>query len=258
MEIKNYLLLSLLLAFVGISNAITLPFDVKTPDMRLVYSENGVNVRQLPSTSAKKMIYLEEDADFGASDIDVAKWSSTVPRGYSSVQFYGPAPVVKESDGWYEIKDLAPQNNGNGWVSAKYCKPFTPSPIVYPQTYGMESSFKWIDKDYAIVWESTGGSSLDFVIIYVGKVVDGMIVCPYALGTTDHPVIITPGDDDTPTKILRPGSVEYYPEDYVLAGYDLSQIDSESITAILDNAQTLQKPRVFYKGNYDMIYSFSE
>lgn len=258
MKTAKYLLLSLLVSSVGISSAVTLPFEVDKPEVRLVYSENGVNVRQQPSASAKKMIYMEEEADFGASEIDVAKWSSTVPRGYVSLQFYGPAPVVKESAGWYEIKDLAPQNQGNGWVSAKYCKPFTPSPLVYPETYGMQNSFRWIDNDYAIVWESAGGSSLDFVIIYIGKVVDGWLVCPYALGTEDHPVIITPAEDGQPTKILPPGAIEYYPHEWVLAGYDLSEINGESVKVLLENALPIQKPRVFYRSNYDFMFSFSE
>lgn len=178
-------MLGILAIFQG--EAITLPFEVDVPKVKFIRSKNGVNIRQYPSVNAKKFIAdLEYNAEWGYGD---AKWSSTVPKDYNAVQFLNGVST-QENDGWYFIENASPDFGEGGWVSAQYCEVFTPEPIEYPKTnYNSYSMYmpaiKWIiDKkdhsigEYVLILEGHFGDNLE-LSIYLGKLVDGLIICPY-------------------------------------------------------------------------------
>ena len=168
-----------------------IPFDVEIPNVKFIKSKNGVNIRQRPSVNSKKLIGNYEDPELYSEN---EKWSLSIPKGYIAFQFkFGVA--IQEQEGWYLIENRSPFEtswNWDGWVSAKYCKTFTPEPIEYLTKNYKNSEcnlpgLKWItgDKDYkegeyVLILEGCYEmGSLCLLNICLGKLKDGFIVCPF-------------------------------------------------------------------------------
>lgn len=259
--------------------AATLPFDIEKPDLKFVKSDKGVNIRQKPSTSAPRAIYDVGEADlamdFGGDIIDVAFWSSAAPtRNRKPMEFYGPGIVAREENGWYEIKGLAPQNKGNGWVSAKFCTPYIPPKITYPNTPSEGTYWKWItgvpgieDGQYAICYEFYGDACP--ALIYVGKMLDGVLVCPFRFGSPEHPVMIHYDDDLAQGALLPPEKSQMFNEWELVLGkaqmskgssgwetMNFSLINNDMMQEIIERAQPLAKPVIITINQYGDLQSF--
>lgn len=168
-------------------DAQVLPFEVEIPNVKFIRSKNGVNIRQQPSVNAKKLIMdNNEDSEYGLGNL---KWSSSLPRGYKALQFKNGVSF-KEQEGWFFIENIGPLETGlDGWVSARYCETFFPEPINYLKTnYDGDCyrpTIKWISGtkeyksgEYVLILE--GGDDVWVPInIYLGKLSDGIIICPF-------------------------------------------------------------------------------
>lgn len=247
-------------------SAASLPFDVETPNIKFV-TANGVNIRKSPSTSAQRLMYNVEDAEmaeeFGGEIIDVTYWSSAAPTAKrKAFPFRGPAKVVSESNGWYEINGYGAEGRGTGWVSASVTKPYTPASIVYPKAPVEYESWKWItgmpgvkDGEYALAFEWVGDACP--AIIYVGKIVNGMLVCPYSFGTANEPVNIIKDEDYPEAKLLPPGA-SFFETGWTLVlgkaenqkdnlGYEFpvfNKINNNMVAEIISKATPLPSPVV--------------
>lgn len=186
---KLIVCLALLLAGVLSSMAITFPFSVNAPKFKGIAvstAEDGVNIRKSPSATAPRLIYDESKIE--AYDVPATFygfWSSApLKRNQSAIKFYGPNLTVNEQDGWLEIWNIGPKNEQNGWVSAKYCKMIPLRPVT-PANYPNNENFIWLNvaEDdqglYALV--KNYNEMDDCADFYVGRVVNGVVVCPYSL-----------------------------------------------------------------------------
>lgn len=247
----------------GLVQAVSFPFSVNKPDVRMIVS-NGVNIRKTPSATAPKLVYNvnDENLDFGADPIDVSFWSAgSAKRNIEAVQFTGPGIVIGEKDDWYQIRGYGAEGQGNGWVNAKYCKPFTPQKLVYPNELSEDESFRflWLTQfpgtepgEYAMYYDYSY-NDLSLVCFYIGKVVDGMLVCPYSFGTLEAPVLVGPEDNVAVAKVITPDhSLMHYWEiryntDYMDSwSLNLSKLPRQIIEQIVENAKPLDKEVVFY------------
>lgn len=156
------------------------PFEVAAPKFNKVAyteTEGGINIRQSPSATAPRMLYDEAKIDDYEIPLTVyGYWSSARPAGsVMAATFSGPEAVVSEKDGWLEIAGIGPKGV-NGWVSAKYCKLEPLRPLESDDNlllmnidggrYGLYMSYSEMD---------------DYAEFYVGRMVDGILVCPYVL-----------------------------------------------------------------------------
>lgn len=180
------LVLGIITIFQG--EAITLPFEVEVPKVKFIRSKNGVNIRQRPSINSNKLVMDDDtDPEYGWGNV---KWSSSTPRGYKALQFKNGVSF-REQEGWYFIENIFPFESGmDGWVSAKYCETFIPEPINYrKKSYDGNCycpTIKWISgtnefKNGEFVLILEGGEDIWVPInIYLGKLSDGIIICPFA------------------------------------------------------------------------------
>lgn len=160
--------------------AVVLPFDVDVPKWTMVaecYSEGGINIRQQPSTTAARTVYDENKVDdYDIPLCEYTYWSKSPARGSVSVYtFQGEAPIVSEKNGWLELYGIGPKHS-NGWVSAKFCKKRAIKPYTCYPDY-----FRTIEKNGQTFGVDVECNEMDgTVTFYVGKLVNGFIVCPYA------------------------------------------------------------------------------
>lgn len=164
-----------------------LPFEVEAPNVKFIKSKNGVNIRQQPSVNSKRLIMdNDEDSEYGWGNV---KWSNSMSRGYKAMQFKNGVSF-REQDGWYFIENIFPfEAEITGWVSAKYCETFIPEPINYLKMKYNEDCYcpaiKWIsgtnefkNGEYVLILE--GGEDIWVPInLYLGKLSEGLIICPF-------------------------------------------------------------------------------
>ena len=241
----------------------TLPFDVNVPNVKYIRSKNGVNVRQQPSVNSKKLIADDiYDPEGGYGD---ALWSLNVPRDYKPVQFLNGIST-REKDGWYYIENVGPVYGEGGWVSATYSEPFIPFPIEYPKTsYRSNTMYapgiKWIkgqgnykDGEYVLISEGHFGDNAE-LSIFLGKLVDGIIICPY-----EFPIDIdwecdfwSDGDDNFYLKYKSEKNWKdsnWYVIPPMLDSYDWADyyISDSFVNDLLTKVepQKLTEPRIYY------------
>ena len=122
------------------------------------------------------------------------KWSRSLPKGFKTVKFFNGVTDV-EDNGWFFIEnsvdDFIDEGKGGGWVSSRFCETFVPTSIEYPRTNYKSYNFyrpaiKWIkgtqnykDGEYVLIFEGHFGDNSE-LSISLGKLVDGLIICPYA------------------------------------------------------------------------------
>lgn len=172
----------------GASAAVPSTFEVEAPawnSLATSTTDGGINIRKSPSAMAPRMIYDESRIE----DYDVplkyyGYWSADRPRGTRhAVTFEGPDPVLEERDGWLKIQGIGPKGD-NGWVSAKFCKvkkvaPIDPRSLPENSPMVMLTDSSDPANQYGLcVYADEMNGMIDF---YVGKLVNGMLVCPYTL-----------------------------------------------------------------------------
>lgn len=156
------------------------PFEVVAPKFsKIAYTKamGGINIRQFPSATAPRMLYDEAKIEDFETPLSVCGyWSTERPAGtVKAGTFSGPEAVVSEKDGWLEISGIG-ANGVNGWVSAKYCEIEPIKPLE------AEGELLVMDIDGAQYGIYMGYSEMDdYAECYVGRMVDGILVCPYSL-----------------------------------------------------------------------------
>lgn len=225
-------------------------FEVQSPTWtKIAISTNpdGINIRKSPSTSAPKLVYDENKIeDYDVPLACLGFWSSAPARGsVHAIPFNGPAPIVRESNGWYEIEGIGANCSGSGWVSAKLCKAIEPAPITR-QSKENSPWFVWLPDN----GNGTYAIQLDYnemdgcATFYVGRLKDGKIICPYML----HCFYAEPGDMP---QIRQEGEgfilsfkPDYYNEDeYTL---DLRRFSNNLLNQIVKLSTKLPDDHVIY------------
>ncbi len=216
---KNFIITIILLSSLY-CNAVTLPFNAPAPPswtkVAECTAENGVNVRKAPATTAPRMVYNENKIeDYDTPVIYYAYWGLKTGGPIQPVTFQGTAPVVSEQPGWIQLLNEGPKRESNAWVSSKYCKvsditPITSDPNLHSIDFMLLSTPASVEGTYGIYMctDEMNGEA----IFYVGRLVDGKMVCPYAYccSYVDSTYI---DDENTPCSLIKD---EYNEHDYRL------------------------------------------
>lgn len=228
------------------------PFDVSVPASFKLVKGLNCNVLQKPLKSAARLVYNENEY-YEWSELEVASWSTatTLKRGYKIFKFNYVAPATEEQNGFYKIEGLAPGEQGAGWVSSALCKVVKPEALAPNKNFEESHDVKWITlegQQYALVSEYWGDS--DVTYFYVGKLVDGVIVCPYAFGSPNVAIYVRQGNVSRPTLVKnRDGYWEInVPASYLIDGwsFNLSKVSDEFANELIRNAKKLDNTMVFY------------
>lgn len=224
---KTFLALTAIVSALGCSAA-TLPFNVKAPawtKIAVCETEGGVNIRQRPSATAPKLVYNEAKIeDYDTPVIYYGYWGTKSGGSIIPITFDDVAPIVSEQSGWLELLDKGPRKESNGWVSSKYCKVVEPTPIsatektLYPSLMFLNTDSS-VEGQYAVLLTIDEMNSE--ATFYVGRLVEGKIVCPYAFDC----VLIYDYDNNTaPTGFKKN---EYGVDEFVLTKQGLSYVKTE-------------------------------
>ncbi len=225
-------------------------FTVKAPSWtKVAWGEDAV-IYKTPSDRAPKLVYNWEEMLYN-NPYTTSKWTTArLTDGEDYLTLYRiPRPVISEKDGWYEIPDVNfdGARSENGWVKASSCASSNLTP-VYPGRYN-RYDFQWVDSpgnpakgNYAMYvdHDSRGGG-----VIYVGREINGVVVCPYYLDYTFH---YSDGDD---------GIVFDFGDFKITLKYDQCSGDCPDLTTIpydtkklfFSKAKETSQPIVVYLGN---------
>ena len=250
---KRFFLIILLSLAVCLINAATLPFTVEPVKWTKLAKSNtdGVNIRKAPSTTAPRYVYQPNNEP--TDEEGKSYWSAAKLIGNEyAVHFEGKAPVVSEVDGWYELKGIGPDGS-NGWVSAKYCDVVNLKDVaqkVVPGEYNTPD-FVWIkllsDESYYAVYSEY--YEMDgYCAFYVGREIDGFVVCPYVLfcysqssadnvcdliDETGYGCRLSYGDNQNMGRF----------------GFDIRKFPKEVFVKIIDAAKPMNDPVVIYRSD---------
>lgn len=233
--------------------AVPRDFTVSAPKFNKVVSstaEDGVNIRKAPSTTAPKAVYNEAKIEDYEAPVQTYTYWSTGKTGGSiyADKFQGPAPLVSESDGWYEVYGIGPANDAfhNGWVSAKFCTASDIVPIT-SQTVA----------DYATELRPLGNGLMIYYVadpmngeckFYVGRLAGGQLVCPYLLyaeGIEETSGKTTIKKNEYESLIIRCNPAEKDSD-----GPLLEKLTDSTLQQILEMASKTDRPlTVFFDGN---------
>lgn len=239
MKIKELLVLTGLLVCVESFAAVD-DFEVVAPSWKHLtapISDDGVNIRKLPSTLAPKLVYNENNIEY--FDVPLSYygyWSSKPAKApIYAVKFTNPAPVVSEKDGWYEIKNIGPKCESNGWVSGKFCKLITPTPLSNARN-SYSGQLKWLSTGsdeyngaYALYLESNEMEGT--AIFYLGRQIDGMLVCPYSFYMDYYE------EPDSPYQIVKHSESNSYMLKCPTWDVDISNIPVDILSFIFDKME---------------------
>lgn len=233
--------------------AVPRDFTVSAPKFNKVVrsiAEDGVNIRKAPSTTAPKAVYNESKIEDYEAPVQTYTYWSTGKTGGSiyADKFQGPAPLVSESDGWFEVYGIGPANDAfhNGWVSAKFCTASDVVPIT-SQTVA----------DYATELRSLGNGLMIYYVadpmngecsFYVGRLAGGQLVCPYLL----YAVAIEETSGKTTFRKNEYGAQIIYcnPSEKDIEGPLLEKLTDSTLQLILQQAEKTDRPiTVFFDGN---------
>lgn len=244
---KLALLLSLGVASVAFGQ-VPADYNPAAPDWtKVALSDKSINIRQSPSTTAAKLMYNGNDIeDYDVPLMEYAVWSTrAATRGWEVMPFSGPAPIMAEKNGWYQ---LAGEGAGYtpGWVSAKLCTTAAIVPVSRKDAPNSEF-LRWLDGEYqGFVIRGFVNSVNDDCTLCIGKLVDGFVVYGYEFYTAD--VITSPTGK---TKLNRRG--EWFqlacPHDGFDYVFDLQKLSAANIDIIMKNAKPLENCK-----KYDFCY----
>lgn len=273
---KNFIIAIILLSSLY-CNAVTLPFNAPAPPswtkVAECTAENGVNVRKFPSTTAPRMVYNENMIeDYETPVIYLAYWGSTTGGTIHPVTFQGIAPVVSEQPGWIQLLNEGPKRKSNAWVSSKYCKvseitPITPDTNLRSLDFMLLPTPSGVEGTYGILM-CTDDLNAE-VIFYVGRLVDGRIVCPYVYccGYYDNTQC---ADENAPCSLVK-DDIEYgyrltfnrqgatgIETEYGVSFYpDINKLPAEIISFIVKEAKPVDgaTPAIVYgyNGGYCLL-----
>lgn len=229
-----------------------IPFEVEIPEwthIAVPNTDGGVNIRKFPSTSAPRPMINEDKIEYyDIPAIYNAYWSTATPKGNTyPLMFTESAPIIKEDNGWYELKGIGAQGE-NGWVSAKYCKRISPEPITL--NYLLNNEFL---KDHVKVFNNDGEAyilimntnEMDQDITFIlGKLVNGMIVFPYELYAGYEPGKSVKLEKNDGYKFI------YSEKDYdAYEEPDFRGVTDSVLNDILVNLKKASSPTIWYKVN---------
>lgn len=248
----------LISAFPVLCQAI-IPFEVEKTEIKMISSVDGTPIHKEPSENSPVQLYKEDD------DEVTYYWSESKFYPKSSVSlFYGPAVVLEENNGWYNIGTN--DNEGREWVNGKYCTISPPTPITLNREMGFQKfDWKWIASNdtnkYALYFSTTSDDRSEGMI-YLGKIKDGVLVCPYSIGNPSHPVKLKANNDINVDLYDSENNwvIEYGPSMSTEFGwtsyFDLSKLPNSMVDAIFNKMSPLQEPSTVYIGVYDTFEVF--
>lgn len=259
-----FLALTAIVTALGCSAA-TLPFNVKAPawtKIAVCETEGGVNIRQRPSATAPKLVYNEAKIeDYDTPVIYYGYWATKSGGSIYPITFDDVAPIVSEQSGWLELFEIGPKKESNGWVSSKYCKVVEPTPISAAEK-SASPAFMFLNTDGNVEGQYAIFLTIDEMnsdaTFYIGRLVDGKIVCPYFYNC----ILDYQEDNSTdPTQFKRN---EYGVEEFLLTRQglvinqdewsysctpNLSKFTSQMIDSVIKQAKPLETPAVIYLYN---------
>lgn len=251
---RNFILTLALVSAVGAIAQVPADFEVPTPKYSKIVTctaDGGVNVRKTPSTTAPKLVYNAANVDNFQIPLAYYSYWSTGKTGGDilATTFYGNGPLVKETAGWYEVADIGAYDKKtesltNGWVSARYCSLTDVVPITSQVIEENPWSLRSINGGQYVIYANI--DLMDgFAEFYVGKIVNGQLVCPYQLCV------------NTFEKVDGPTTFDKFDENSYNLHINAAECDDElapslpvlkdtTIRTILQKAQKLPKPFVVY------------
>lgn len=199
-------------------------------------ADEGAMIRKLPSATAPRALVNWAVVDnYHIPVNNYTYWSTATPKGeVQPDKFTGPATIVSENNGWYEIAGIGPKGV-SGWVSAKECAALTPQPLTA----------EILNEQYGYTTTTHGGNT--FVIYFESNEMDGDAVL--RLGTLDDNKVtfiqafyISAYENSATPRIQ--GSTLYYPlEDGVIMP-ELKQLDSAIVNEMIQRASEMSAPYV--------------
>lgn len=178
--LKTYAVAAILAVSLPLSAKVTLDFNVTAPAFTAVATtSSSLTVRQTPSTAAARSINDETrfmDFEYPQSS---AFWSKAkrLTRSQHLCEFSGTAVVVEKRPQWLKLSGIGPQYS-DGWVLSKYCK-VKNIEAVTPTTEA--PGLLHLEGDYVLKMDINDSELDGYACIYVGKIADGKIVCPYVV-----------------------------------------------------------------------------
>lgn len=144
---------------------------------------NDVIIHKSPSTSSPTLVYNFDKMVY-MNPYSSTRWTSMRPSSDEDYLYMSKeSPILSEKNGWFEIPETGMDENV--WVQASSnCWSIAPDQI-YAGQYSTEN-FNWIDSpgdpaggNYAIFMEPSRWA--DYGSIYLGRLIDGMVICPYEI-----------------------------------------------------------------------------
>lgn len=192
---------ALMMIYIGI-NAAPDNFTVKRPAWSKLAGGDQVIIHKSPSSYSPKLVYNWETMVY-MNPYTSAKWSSSrLAENEDYLYMSDMSPILSEKNGWYEILDLDLDLNQDGkndccWVDSSSCGAITPIRISVGRSNS--ENFQWVDSpgdpaggNYALYLSI--GQWPEYGTIYVGREIDGMVVCPYSISYNTEDGVITFGD----------------------------------------------------------------
>lgn len=257
---KNFLFLSILAMSLTCVAQVPADFNVAPPKynkMVTCTADGGVNIRKAPSTTAPRALYNENKIEY--FDVPIAcytYWSSGKTGGsICADKFSGTQPFVSESNGWYEIANIGPiDKNGNftnGWVSAKFCTVKDITPITPALISEKELWLRSVGDGNLMIYYYADEMNGEYTF-YVGRLVDGQLICPYAAITsveeTSSPSCIKKNAYNTLTFYCNSGEKDE-------EGPLFDKFKDSLFKSALANAEKLEHPvTVYYNGEWLEMY----
>lgn len=220
-------------------------FTVKPTAWKRIAVGKDVILHKTPSTSSQKLIYNFDEMVY-MNPYSSARWTSGRPSDNEDYLYMDKeSPILSERNGWYEIQDTELEKNV--WIKASSdCWAISPDPIIageYCNDY-----FTWIDSpgdpaggNYAIFLEP--GRWANYGTIYLGRLIDGMVVCPYEISyhVDEDNNTVAFGDNEDMIFKITPSQMN---DDLSLK---LSRLGDRILDAIWTGSKRISKPVVIYR-----------
>lgn len=257
---KRILSLSILAVSMTCVAQVPADFNVAPPKyskMVTCTTDGGVNIRKAPSTTAPRALYNENKIEYFDVPIACYTYWSTGKTGGSiyADKFSGTQPFVSESNDWYEVANIGPvDKNGyftNGWVSAKFCTVKDITPITPALISEKKFPIRSIGEGNLMVYYFDDFLNGEYRF-YVGRLVDGQLVCPYAAITsidyTAEPSSIKKDEYNTLTFYCNNNERDE-------EGPVFDKFKESLFRSALSKAEKLGRPvTVYYNGDWLEIY----
>lgn len=259
---KRILSLSILALSMTCVAQVPADFNVAPPKytkMVRCNADDGVNVRKFPSATAPRALYDENKIEYFDFPVAVYSFWSTGKTGGSihAAKFTGVKPMISESNGWYEVPEVGPVGKDgmitSGWVSGQYCTAFDIIPITPSLISAKNLSLQSADDGKLMVYYSSDDMNSEYSF-YVGKLVNGQLVCPYmwqcgSIEETTGPSCVRKNEYGSFSIYCNANEKDEW------GNLDLRKIKGTLIKDVLAKAEKLENPvTVYYNGEWLDIY----